>query len=316
RGSGLPAEPACTTLTPASAGGPLPESQSVLVLRWLGTASYELAFRRQVLLLDAFYDRGPRYRPIGIGPADVRRANAILVGHAHYDHVSDAPEIARRTGAMVVGAPPTAAYLRTAAVPPAQIRMVKGGDVLDFGGFTVEAVHANHSEFPPGTAERSRAAFATIYPDTLTEAERKHEAEVTARGSRAPEIRTEGTFAFLFSFEDGFRLVWTDSPGAVSAGERQVMAKLGKVNALLLAYQGPQQWQDLVAQAMARVQLYRPDILIPGNHDERPGFLFDAPLDPLFLVAREALPGIRTIAPLYRTPICIDVKSREVFVGR
>ena len=35
--------------------------------------------------------------------AELGRAAAILVGHSHYDHLGDAPWLARRTGAVLVG---------------------------------------------------------------------------------------------------------------------------------------------------------------------------------------------------------------------
>jgi hypothetical protein len=50
---GLPDEPACQSLTPASVGGPLPNDQNLMVLRFLGVANYELTYRGQVILLDA-----------------------------------------------------------------------------------------------------------------------------------------------------------------------------------------------------------------------------------------------------------------------
>ena len=39
----LDQEPACQTLTPAAAGGPLPRNPDVIVLRFLGVSSYEFA---------------------------------------------------------------------------------------------------------------------------------------------------------------------------------------------------------------------------------------------------------------------------------
>jgi hypothetical protein len=49
----LDQEPACQTLMPAAAGGPLPRNPDVLVLRFLGVSNYELAYRDNVILLDA-----------------------------------------------------------------------------------------------------------------------------------------------------------------------------------------------------------------------------------------------------------------------
>ena len=43
---------------------------SVLTVRWFGTTNFEFDYGDQVILLDTFYDRGPRARPIGftVGP--------------------------------------------------------------------------------------------------------------------------------------------------------------------------------------------------------------------------------------------------------
>jgi hypothetical protein len=58
--------------------GPIPSDRNVIGLRWLSTANYELTYHGQVLLLDAYLKRGPRNRPTGVVPADVKRTNAIL----------------------------------------------------------------------------------------------------------------------------------------------------------------------------------------------------------------------------------------------
>src|SRR5688500_5564176 len=91
-------EAACSSLTPAAAGGPL-AADSFITLRWLGTANYELTHGNTVVLLDAYYDRGPRNRPIGLAPSSISRATVIFIGHAHFDHISDAATVARKTGA-------------------------------------------------------------------------------------------------------------------------------------------------------------------------------------------------------------------------
>src|SRR6202042_3583899 len=81
----LEQEPACQTLQPASTGGPLPKSPDVLVLRYFSYGNYEVAYRGNVLLLDAFFDnsRSPLAVPVGLKESDITRASAILVGHTH-----------------------------------------------------------------------------------------------------------------------------------------------------------------------------------------------------------------------------------------
>jgi hypothetical protein len=52
-------DPACQSLTPVSAGGPAPKNAETVVVRWLGMMNYELAYRDQVFLLNAYFDRLP-----------------------------------------------------------------------------------------------------------------------------------------------------------------------------------------------------------------------------------------------------------------
>jgi glyoxylase-like metal-dependent hydrolase (beta-lactamase superfamily II) len=94
---------ACKSLVPAAMGGPMPGDKNTIALRWLSTSNYELAFRDQVILLDAYFGQGPRSRPTGIVPNEVKKTDAIFVGHPHFDHISDVGPIAQRTSARVVG---------------------------------------------------------------------------------------------------------------------------------------------------------------------------------------------------------------------
>jgi L-ascorbate metabolism protein UlaG (beta-lactamase superfamily) len=89
-----------------------------------------LAYRDQVILLDTFYDRGPRYRPIGFTVDRVKRADAILIGHGHSDHISDVGRVAKQTGAKVIGAPITIETAIKLGVPETQTTVVRGGEIL------------------------------------------------------------------------------------------------------------------------------------------------------------------------------------------
>jgi L-ascorbate metabolism protein UlaG (beta-lactamase superfamily) len=83
-------------------GGAASADPDALTIRWYGTSNYELNFRDRVVLLDNYYDRGPRMRGLGFRSDEVTRADAILIGHPHYDHMSDTAQVARQTGAPVV----------------------------------------------------------------------------------------------------------------------------------------------------------------------------------------------------------------------
>src|ERR1043166_198677 len=128
-------DPACYAPVLASTGGALPRDRSTLAVRWTGYSNFELSYGGQIVLLDAYFDRGSIYPPLGFTAADVKKADAILIGHGHHDHMSDAATVGARTGAIVVGAPVTTEKLATQAIDPKQVRTVtgKGGEVLQFG---------------------------------------------------------------------------------------------------------------------------------------------------------------------------------------
>jgi pimeloyl-ACP methyl ester carboxylesterase len=79
-----------------STGAPFPAGTQTLAVRWTGYANFELVYNGQILLLDTYFDRGSMYPPLGFKAADVKRADAILIGHGHFDHMSDAASIALR----------------------------------------------------------------------------------------------------------------------------------------------------------------------------------------------------------------------------
>src|SRR6476660_8744424 len=118
---------ACKSYTPAVAGGPMPPPESdIVVIRWLGNANFEFAHKGKVYLFDAYFERTPRAHQVGFTVADVSKAEAIFVSHAHFDHISDIGPIARQTGAPVVGAPITAEIAKKLGVPEKQIVVARG----------------------------------------------------------------------------------------------------------------------------------------------------------------------------------------------
>jgi len=83
-----------------------------LELTWLGTAGFRLAYEGTVIWIDPYVTRlrfvDLLYRRV-IAPDTaaiatwIDRADAVLVGHTHFDHAMDVPAISRATGARVYG---------------------------------------------------------------------------------------------------------------------------------------------------------------------------------------------------------------------
>jgi L-ascorbate metabolism protein UlaG (beta-lactamase superfamily) len=299
---------ACRSLTPAAMGGPLLTDPGRIVLRWLATSNYELVYRGQVFLLDAYFDRGPRNRPTGIVPAEVKKTDAIFIGHAHFDHMSDAAPIAQKTKAKVIGAPVTIETAYKLGLPEGQGIVVAGGETLKFDGVTVDAALAQHSTLSRDVLN----ALGKLYdldagPATPEQAEA--EKAIMAKGTFAPEVITKGTIAYGFTFDTGFKLVWIDSAGPVTDGVRALAQKLGPVDIAIVAYQGHPVAQTQIPVTLELVKQFHPRIFMPAHHDQIFGTFVDLGVEPLFEAIEEALPGTQTIAPLHQRPHCFDIKK-------
>lgn len=74
-------------------------------IRWLGHANFMVASDRdKIIYIDPFIVDNPLC-PITVD--DITRANIVLVTHDHFDHVGNAVDIVKRTGAILVAQPET-----------------------------------------------------------------------------------------------------------------------------------------------------------------------------------------------------------------
>src|ERR1700761_1315238 len=149
---------ACQSLVPASEGGLMPTGD-VAILRWLGTSNYELAYHGKIVIMDTFYERPARTASLGFSVGDVRRADVILVGHAHADHISDVAPVAAQTGAPVIGSAITTAEAIVLGVPKAQTITVVGNETLRYGDISIRPTHIVHSTIEAGVLSPLDSAF-------------------------------------------------------------------------------------------------------------------------------------------------------------
>ena len=70
--------------------------------------------------------------------------------HSHFDHAMDAPEVAKRTGAILLGSESTANIGRGWGLAEERIRVVRDGyaEWRGFGDFTLMVLATRHFEFP------------------------------------------------------------------------------------------------------------------------------------------------------------------------
>ncbi len=306
-GSALAADipQACNSYKAGVTGGPLPpQTSDTVVVRWLANANFEFAYKGKVYLFDAYFDRMPRSHPLGFKAADVSKAEAIFVSHAHFDHISDIGPVAKQTGAPVVGAPITIETAKKLGAPEKQLIVAKGGETMKFGDATVEIALAQHSTIQAGLTD----IYASLYNNDsppFSDAEKKELDRVRARGTFDPKVITEGTLAYGLVFPSGFKAVLIGSAGPITPGVRTLAEKLGPVDLLIVAYQVHAVADTQIGYTWPFIELFKPKLFLPAHHDSAPPAWVDLGLEPLFSKIRTEMPGTAFLAPLYRSPICI-----------
>jgi len=305
-------DPACHAAQFVSTGGLAPRDPHTLAVRWAGYSNFELAYGGKIILLDAYFDRGSNYPPLGFAARDVTRADVILIGHGHFDHMSDAASVSIRTGATIVGAAVTTDKLAAQEVPAAQIRTVtgRGGEMLRFDGFSVEPILARHGQPDPQVTTVMEGALSALSTEPSA-AEEAEERAIRARGVSDPRVIAEGTIAYLITLDSGFRIMYRDSGGRVTDQEKAVMARVGSVDLALVAVAAEYLAPLTTRQGLEHMRLYKPEIYMPAHHDAPIGgrrSLWRA-TEPLFQALKDDNPNLVTVSRSYREPVCFNTDA-------
>ena len=133
---------------------------SPLTVTWLGVATLLLDDGESALMTDGFFSR-PGLLKVGLGEvtpdlaridesldrAGVRRLEAVVPVHTHYDHALDSAVVVERTGAQLVGGTSAANVGRGHGLPENRVVVVLSGDTMRFGPYDVTLIKSEHS--PP-----------------------------------------------------------------------------------------------------------------------------------------------------------------------
>ncbi|MFF3222557.1 MBL fold metallo-hydrolase [Nocardia suismassiliense] len=132
----------------------LPGGKTVLIDPWLTrfhTGTYTAAgadpntpITVDTALIDRYVDSGEL------------RADHILVTHGHYDHLTDVPYLAKKTGATVLGTETHLNLMAALGAPEDQLAIATGGEHLRFDGYTIRVLRSLHS----ASGARAAVAFA------------------------------------------------------------------------------------------------------------------------------------------------------------
>ena len=80
----------------------------------------------------------------GLHRAGVDRLAAVMPLHSHYDHAMDSPEVARQTGATLLGSESSVNLGHGWGLPEAQIKVVVPGKAYHFGEFSLTFIEGRH----------------------------------------------------------------------------------------------------------------------------------------------------------------------------
>lgn len=163
----------------AASAAPSGRGASRMTLRWWGNNSWEIRVPgadgqpEKTILIDPWLTRFKTgtYTPAGADPKTPLsvnralidgyldrgelRADHILVTHGHYDHLTDVPYLAERTGATVFGTETHLSLMAALGAPEDQLAIASGGEDLTFDGYSIRILRSLHS----ATGDRARVPF-------------------------------------------------------------------------------------------------------------------------------------------------------------
>jgi L-ascorbate metabolism protein UlaG (beta-lactamase superfamily) len=249
-------------------------AQQVEVL-WLGHSTFRLTSTAgKVIVIDPFVLKNPRTPPKYKDLKALGKVDLILVTHGHQDHVSDAPELAKLTGATVVANYELAMNLVALGATEAAktINMNKGGTVTPLGaGIKVHMVPAEHS---------SSADLFAFKPD--------------APGARW--FTGGAAVGYVVEFENGFKIYHSGDTDAF--GDMALISRFFKPDLALVCI-GGHYTMDPERAAFALRELIRPKQVIPMHYGTYPAInrtpaelrtaLGDAPIKVLDVKPGDAL---------------------------
>jgi L-ascorbate metabolism protein UlaG (beta-lactamase superfamily) len=264
-------------------------------IRWLGTAGHIVEVGGVTLLIDPFLSR-PSARQLlaplrpdeaAIAARLPARVDAVLCGHSHFDHLLDAPAIARRTGARLVGSATSCNIARAAGVPESQlVEIGPDGGSVTIGAAIVRFIPSLH-----GRVFLHQVPFPGVV------------AAPPALPLPAWRYRMGGAFGIHIE-APGVRLYHNGSADLVDAALAGVRADV-----LLVGLAGRRATRDYLARLCDALA---PRLIVPTHHDA-----FFAPLeggvrllpgidlDGFVADARAHAPAARVITPDYDEAIAV-----------
>ncbi|MEO8694757.1 MAG: MBL fold metallo-hydrolase [Acidimicrobiales bacterium] len=290
-------------------------------LDWAGCATFRLTIGDVVVFLDAYLDRVADAAQSGLQVDDVDRADFILVGHSHFDHLWGAERIAPRTGATIVGSYETIRLMAEHGVPESQLQPVSGGERIRLSDDVVVSVYPSlHSCVWTGPFQQPDVACIGDVGLTLDEQKLRFRDLEAHIANLSPEARAHalrgrqgdrgdgGALVYLIETPEG-SLLYQDTSGHWSGIMRDlrpdvaILAAAGRGNVDGDPIQGT--LAEFVSKQAAFLQ---PKRVLLSHHDNwLPGFSLETNTAPIRDALAERVPttelvetGYMAAYPLFR----------------
>lgn len=130
------------------------QKEAALQLTYFGTAGFRVENAEHTLVIDPYITRPglwtTAFRRLvpnkALIEATIPHADDVLIGHAHFDHILDAPHVCHHTGARLIGSPSACQVGRAAGLPESQLVETVGREDIRSGPAVVRGLPSRHGK--------------------------------------------------------------------------------------------------------------------------------------------------------------------------
>jgi L-ascorbate metabolism protein UlaG (beta-lactamase superfamily) len=224
--------------TPAAAPGKVK-------VQWLGQAAFKITtVGGKVIVIDPWLTTNPK-TPEAFRKLDaLGKVDLVLVTHGHFDHVADAPALAKLNNAPLWAPAGLAQSMQTLGIlPVAQAnRINRGGTIRPLGpDVKITLTHAEHSS-------------ELVWHNPASDKDETH-----VGGEPG---------GFMIEFENGFRIWHMGDTGVF--GDMKLIGEMYKPDLVLMPIGGGQFVMNPADAAFAARELIRPKAVIPMHYGTNP----------------------------------------------
>ncbi len=295
----------------ANSTGTIPSN--AIRITYLGVNGFQFETNGHALLVDPYFTRvgllsAGLNQPIRSDPNRVaeglkhvrRHVDAILVTHAHFDHLLDTPEIIRRTHGKLMAGPTAVRLVESLGIRPNECEIVKPGSVYKVGPWIVRVFAAQHDRLfgkVPFAKCKSDLPSPQSSPSGRGGRGTPGEGENTLRPTKVSDWCVGEPLAFVI--EAAGKRIYIDSGGVPGAPPD---SRIKNVDLAILGVALPDS-RERFAEAVNRL---RPRYIFPSHQDDMfapidRGFVFGKMTNfPALVRESKSLPGRLVLLDYFR----------------